>query len=82
MATSPNRLTKVQREVLELLRDGAMMTVDSTNSTWIGEREVQLSTRSSLTKARLVKRRDPTKPFSKSNGFVISEKGLAALDGD
>ena len=75
------RLTKVQYEILEALRDGGTMTVDRSNSSSLGTRAVSLQTRSFLTENRLVERRDKTKSVETSgNGFIISAKGLAALE--
>jgi len=74
------RFTKIQRDVLELLRDGGMISVDLTNMSRIGDREVSFQTRNFLTGKRLVRRRNPNNSVGVANGFVISEKGLAALE--
>jgi hypothetical protein len=74
------RFTKIQRDVLELLRDGGMISVDSTNMSRIGDREVSFQTRNFLTGKRLVRRRNPNNSVGVANGFVISENGLAALE--
>lgn len=75
------KLTDIQREILEALRDGAVITVDRHNMAWLGDRPVQPQTRYFLTDNRLITRLDKKRSVeSKGNGFVISEKGLAVLD--
>lgn len=74
------RLTKVERATLEALASGEVMTVDRSNMSWIGTRPVQFNTRSGLTSKRLITRLDQSKPAdAPGNGFVISDKGKAAL---
>ena len=76
----PIKLTKLQRELLELLRDGALITVDSQNLAWLADRQVQPQTRYFLTENRLIARLDKTRSIqTKGNGFVISEKGRGLL---
>lgn len=74
------RLTKVQREILEALRDGGTITIDRTNMPWLGDRSLSPQTRYFLTDKRLVERRDRTRSVeTHGNGFVLSAKGLAVL---
>lgn len=74
------KLTKIQREILETLRDGAVMVVDKHNIAAIGGRMVQPQTRDFLTSHRLVTRLDKERAVgAQGNGFVISQKGLEAL---
>jgi len=74
------KLTKLQREILELLRDGPMITIDRYNMAFLGDRPIQPQTRYFLTDKRLVTRKDKAKNVeTKGNGYVISPKGLAAL---
>lgn len=77
------KLTKVQKEVLTLLDSGEILEVDSMNLTKIGDRDVAFSTRTFLTKNRLVTRKDKSKAVTtKGNGFVISDKGKQTLRGE
>ena len=81
MSSKTIKLTKLQREVLEALRDGAMITIDRMNLPWLGERQLAAQTRYFLTENRLVTRRDPTRSAETSgNGFILSEKGRALLE--
>lgn len=81
MAKELKKLTQVQREVLEFLRDGAMITIDRNNMPWLGDRMLQPVTRYFLTDNRLITRLDKSRPVdAKGNGFVISEKGLSMLE--
>ncbi len=74
------KLTKVQREVLEALRDGGTITIDRYNMPWLGDRMLQPITRYFLTDNGLITRLDKSRPAeAKGNGFVISEKGLSIL---
>lgn len=74
------KLTQVQREILESLRDGGMITVDQQNMPWLGDRMLQPGTRYFLTDNGLIMRLDKSRPAeAKENGFVISEKGLSVL---
>lgn len=74
------RFTKVQREVLEALRDGGLITINRMNMAWLGDRAVSPQTRYFLTENRLIERRDKSKAVeTQGNGFVLSPKGLAAL---
>jgi hypothetical protein len=70
----------LQIEILRLLADGGLMTIDGTNSSHIGERSVQFQTRCFLTSHRLITALDRTKNIATAgNGFVISERGIRAL---
>ncbi|MDK1030200.1 MAG: HNH endonuclease signature motif containing protein [Anaerolineae bacterium] len=74
------KLTKIQREVLELLENGAVMTIDCYNMPSIGDRNLSPQTRYFLTDKRLVTRKDKTKSVeTKGNGFVITDKGRNVL---
>lgn len=77
MATKKQlKLTKVQREILETLVQGAMISIDSMNMATMGERAVAPKTRYFLTDNRLVTRKDKTKAVTTyGNGFVITPKG-------
>lgn len=80
-STEPVRLTKVQRDVLEALRDGGIIRIDRSNMPWLGDRCLSPQTRYFLTDNRLVERRDKTKSVeSEGNGFVLSEKGATLLE--
>ena len=75
------KLTKLQKKILETLKDGAMITIDSMNLAAIGDRAVQPQTRYFLTDNRLVTRKDKTKAVTTSgNGYIISTKGLRILE--
>ena len=74
------KLTSVQREVLQLLDGGDIITIDRFNMAAIGERNIASSTRYSLTDNRYIERKDKTKAVTTSgNGFVITERGRMAL---
>ena len=74
------RLTKLQRAILEALRAGGLITIDRFNMPWLGDRPLSPQTRYFLTEHRLIERRDKTRAVEiKSNGFVLSAKGLAVL---
>ena len=75
------KLTKLQREILEALKSGALITLDEYNMPWLGDRALQAPTRYFLTENRLVTRQDKTRSVdAKNNGFTISPKGLALLN--
>lgn len=79
--TKSIRLTKVQRDILEALRDGDVIRVDRSNMPWLGDRCLSPQSRYFLTDNRLVERRDKAKSVeSEGNGFVLSAKGLALLE--
>lgn len=81
MSSTPIRLTKVQRDVLEALRDGGIIRIDRSNMAWLGDRSLSSQTRYFLTDKRLVERRDKGRSVeSEGNGFVLSPKGLALLE--
>jgi len=74
------KLTQVQTEILESLRDGATITVDRQNMPWLGDRMLQPATRYFLTDNGLITRLDKSRAVEATgNGFVISEKGLFVL---
>lgn len=74
------KLTQIQRETLDSLRNGAIITVDAHNFPWIGDRTLLPSIRYFLTDNGLVTRLDKSRPVgSKGNGLIISEKGLYVL---
>ena len=75
------KLTKLQIEILQALKDGQLMTVDKNNMPWLGVRAIQPQTRYFLTENKLVTRKDKKRSVDAlGNGFTISEKGLAILD--
>ena len=72
-------LTSVQREVLEALAAGAMMTAGRWCS-MVGDREVAYETRTLLSRRRLITRLDQTRDADAAgNGLVISANGKAVL---
>ena len=74
------KLTKAQREVLQLLENGEVMTVDRYNMASIGERNIAQQTRYFLSYNRLVSRKDKTSSVESSgNGFIITDKGRMLL---
>lgn len=74
------KLTQIQRETLDSLRDGGMITVDAHNFPWLGDRALLPSIRYFLTENGLVTRLDKSRQVgAKGNGLVISEKGLSVL---
>jgi hypothetical protein len=77
------KLTQVQTEILESLRDSGMLTVDRQNMAWLGDRVLQPATRYFLTNNGLITRLDKSRPVEAAgNGFVISKKGLLLLSQD
>ncbi|MEZ5530460.1 MAG: HNH endonuclease [Porticoccaceae bacterium] len=73
-------ITKVQREVLELLKNGKIMVVDERNLPFINGKFISPQTRDSLTDNCLICKKDKNKRVrAKGNGFVITEKGLEIL---
>lgn len=79
-AKEVKKLTQVQREILEFLRDGGIITIDRHNMPWLGDRMLQPTTRYFLTEEGLITRLDKSRPVeAKENGFVISEKGRSVL---
>ncbi len=79
-AKEVKKLTQVQSEILESLRDGGKITIDRHNMPWLGDRMLQPATRYFLTDNGLITRLDKSRPVeAKENGFVISEKGLSVL---
>jgi len=74
------KLSELQKETLESLRHGEMITVDAHNFPWLGDRTLLPSIRYFLTDNDLVTRFDKSRPVgAKGNGLIISEKGLAVL---
>lgn len=70
------KLTNIQKDVLSLLNDGNLLTLDSMNLASINDQSVASSTRYFLTKNRLVEKKDKTKSITKKgNGYIISQKG-------
>jgi uncharacterized protein YjhX (UPF0386 family) len=75
------KLTKIQREILEKLRDGSMITINRMNMAYLEQNPVQPQTRYFLTDKRLITRLDKTKAIeTKGNGYIISRKGLMVLE--
>ena len=80
MAADPIKLTVLQREVLEALKSGALITLDEHNMPWLAGRALQPQTRYFLTEHRLITRADTARSVeAKGNGFTISAKGLALI---
>jgi len=74
------KLTKVQREILELLNCGRIMEIDRMNMASIGDYDVTPQTRYILTQFRYITRKDKSKSVeTRGNGFVITTKGRKAL---
>jgi len=75
------RLTKIQMEIMDLLTQNKIMTIDRMNMAAIEERDVASNTRYFMTDNNFVTRKDKTKTITtKGNGYVISEKGLRVLE--
>ena len=81
MATQKTKkLTKAQREILQLLEEGQVMTIDQYNMASIGKRGVGPQTRYFLTNNKYVTKIDKTKSVeTKGNGYIITEEGRKAL---
>ena len=78
----PLKLTRLQREILQTLSNGGMITIDAMNLASLSGRPIQPQTRYFLTENRLVTRLDKSKSAeAKGNGFVISEKGKRVVKG-
>lgn len=78
--TKEKKLTKVQREILDLLDHGHIMEIDRMNMASISDRNVAPQTRYFLTKLGYVTRKDKAKSVeTHGNGFVITHKGTKAL---
>lgn len=74
------KLTKIQRETLQLLAEGKVMTIDRQNMASIGPRSVAPQTRYFLTDNKYVTRKNKTKSVeTKGNGFIITDKGRKFL---
>ena len=75
------QLTKLQKEILEKLRNGNIITIDHANMAYLGQNVIQPQTRYFFTNNRLITRLDKTKAIeAKGNGYVISPKGLEILE--
>jgi len=75
------KLTDIRRAVLIKLRNGSMITIDSSNMADLDGRPISPDTRYFLTQHRLIERFDNTKAVTtKGNGFVISGKGRDLLE--
>ena len=80
MASKPLKLTALQREILQAMAAGGIITIDSMNLAKLGERDVQPQTRYFLTQHRLITAVDKSRAITtKGNGFTISDKGRQAL---
>lgn len=74
------KMTKIQREVLQLLNDGQIMVIDRLNMTSIGNRDIAPQTRYFLTDNKYITRKYKTKSVEKKgNGYIITKKGREAL---
>jgi hypothetical protein len=75
------QVTPVQRELLEAMRDGAIMTIKKDGFGWVGDRSVSPSTQDSLLKKNLILRIDKSKAITTTgNGYVISGEGISILE--
>jgi len=80
MESKPIKLTPVQRQILEALANGGMLTLDKTNSLSVNGKFLQPITREFFTSNKLVTRLNKASDIkSKGNGYVITDKGRAAL---
>lgn len=76
----PIVLTPVQRQILQALADGGMLVQDKTNALTVGPLSLQPKTRTILMDASFLTRLDKTRDIkTKGNGYVITDKGRAAL---
>ena len=74
-------LTKRQREILEALAGGALITVNTLNIASLNGATLSPVTRAFLTQHRLIGRLDTTLAVTVSgNGFTITPKGRKALE--
>lgn len=74
------RLTKVQIEILSLLAQDKIMSIDRMNMPVIENRNVSPATRYFLTENKFVTKKDKTKAITtKGNGYIITEQGLRIL---
>ena len=75
------KLAKRQREILDLLQQGYMIEIDKYNTPSICGLDISPQSRYFMTENRFVTRKDKTKTIeTKGNGFVITEKGMQALE--
>ena len=80
MTKKPTALTVFQRGILQALADGGMLTLDKHNILSVGTFSLQPVTRQILMDADFLTRADKTRDIkTKGNGFVITDKGRAAL---
>jgi hypothetical protein len=80
-STKLPQLTHIQREVLQSMARGAMLSLDKHNMVSLPDRPVQPVTRYFLTKHRLIVRADAAGQIKRGGcRFVISELGRAALN--
>jgi len=74
------KLTPSQREILQLLAEGQVMSIDKYNLPSIGLRNITPQTRYFLTNNRFVTRINPKKSVqTKGNGYIITERGRKVL---
>lgn len=75
------KLTKRQKEILDLLLQGHIMEIDKYNTPSICGQDLSPQSRYFMTENRFVTRKDKTKSVeTKGNGFIITEKGKKALE--
>lgn len=75
------KLTPTLVGVLEVLSEGELLYIDSYGIHKIGDRTFADRTRKTLTRQRLIERKDKTKRVeTRGNGFIISKKGLKVLE--
>lgn len=75
------KLTKHQREILDLLNQGYMIEIDKYNMSSICGLNISSQTRYFLTMNRYISRKDKTKSVeTKGNGFIITDKGKKVLE--
>ena len=76
------QVSSVQREILELMRDGTIMTVQRDGFGWVNDRSIIPDSRFSLRERGLITRIDKTKAdTTKGNGYILSDLGLKVLSG-
>lgn len=79
-STKKHRLTPHQRQVLEALANGSMITADRNNCLQVDGITIQPVTREFLVKSKYVERADKSRSLATAgNGFVITDKGREAL---
>ena len=81
MDKKPVILTVVQRQILQALADGGLLIQDKKNILSVGSIGLQPRTRTMLMDAGFLTRMDKTRDIkTKGNGYVITDKGRAALN--